>query len=128
MDRTVVTATTALLVGAGLALGGCDTRIEESPTEVVELRAERSIDEAGGDPSDWRIEGSCIGMGPCSAVAFAARYPDLELAQSPYTVRDSRAFPKMPDGIAEAAARATERGCFDRTMTAQQLGACINGS
>ena len=109
-------------------MGGCDTRIEESPTEVVELRAESSIRAAGGDPSDWIIEGSCIGMGPCSATVFAARYPDLELAQSSYTVKDSRAFPKTPNGIAEAASRATERGCFDRALTAARLETCVNGS
>jgi hypothetical protein len=108
-----------------MILGGCDTRIEETPTEVVEQRAESSIRAAGGDPSDWIIEGSCIGMGPCSATVFAAAYPDLELAQTGYTVKDSRAFPKSPNGIRQAAARAVERNCFERALSSQALEACI---
>jgi hypothetical protein len=108
-----------------MILGGCDTRIEETPTEVVEQRAESSIRAAGGDPSDWIIEGSCIGMGPCSATVFAAAYPDLELAQTGYTVKDSRAFPKSPNGIAEAVVRAVERNCFERATTPRSLEVCI---
>jgi hypothetical protein len=113
--------------GAGLLLGACDTRIEESPTEVVEQRAVSSIRAAGGDPSDWVIEGSCIGMGPCRATGFAARFPELELAQSSYTVKDSRAFPREPDVIREVAGRAAERGCFETASVAAELEACITG-
>ena len=116
------------LIGAVLFAVGCDTRVNESPIEIVELRAERSFQSVGGDPDDWLIEGSCIGMGNCYAKAFAATFPGEEIARSTYTVRDSRAFPKTPDGILEAAEAAVEGNCFDRTSTSAQLRKCLTGS
>jgi hypothetical protein len=113
------------LIGAVLFAVGCDTRVNESPTEIVELRAERSILSVGGDPADWLIEGSCIGMGTCHATAYSARFPTVELARSSYTVRDSRAFPKTPDSILEAAEAAVVGKCFDRTSTPAQLRKCL---
>lgn len=112
------------LLGAVLFAVGCDTRVEESPTEIVELRAERSISSVGGDPADWVIEGSCVGMGSCRASAHPVGFPELE-ASSTYTVRDSRAFPRQPDGIEEAARRAVDGGCFDRVKTARALRECL---
>jgi hypothetical protein len=122
----VLAPTLGVLVTASILLFGCDTRIEESPTEVVEQRAISSIRAAGGDPADWIVEGSCIGMGPCQTTGFAARFPDLELAQSNYLVRDSRAFPKDPDNIKIVAAKAAARDCFDRAPTAARLEACVS--
>lgn len=67
-------------------------------------------------------------MGPCSAKAFAADFPDLQLAQSGYTLKDSRAVPRAPDGIGEVAAKAADGGCFDRVSTSEEIEACISGS
>lgn len=85
------------------ALTGCSTRIEERPIEIVESAAVTSIEEAGADPGDWRVEGSCVAQGPCRVDVYKR---DGEFVVSNrYTVKDSRATVNGDDRIRTTVAR-----------------------
>ena len=101
-----------------------DTRISESPVEIAETRAARTIEEAGGERSDWELDGECVAMGPCQVALSAAALPGEVLATDRYTVKDSRASVNGPERIGAVVERAVSRECFDR-FEGRALRSCL---
>ena len=124
MKRTLLIATIAgLFVTAAIA--GCDTRIEESPIEIAESTAIKSIEQGGSDPDLWNLSGECVAMGPCNVDAGPAELPEVVLATDLYTVKDSRASLNGTDRIRVAAERVTRNGCFENITTEAKLRDCL---
>ena len=118
-----------LITVAGLAVllivfSSGDTRISESPVEVAETRADRTIEEAGSDPAEWTTTGDCVAMGPCHVDLGVPALPGEVLATDSYTVKDSRASVNGPENIGVVAERAVSRDCFEFTRK-RELRACL---
>lgn len=89
------------LVLVAAAIAGCDTRIENSPLEIVEASARKSISEAGGDSGQWAIQPSCVAQGPCHVDVYP-RGQEHSVVTNRYTVKDSRATLNGSDNILRA--------------------------
>ena len=115
------------IAGLGLLLivfSSGDTRISESPVEVAESRAIRTIEEGGADPEDWIVEGACVAMGPCQVDLRSPELPDTVLATDGYTVKDSRATVNGPENIGAVIERAVGRDCLER-FGGRELRSCL---
>lgn len=118
-----------IITVAGLALlvvvfTSGDTRISESPVEVAEARAVRTIEEGGSDPAEWTVTGDCVAMGPCHVDLGVEALPDEVLATDSYTVKDSRATVNGPENIGAVIERAVGRDCLSK-FEGRELKACL---
>ena len=102
-----------------------DTRISESPVEVAEIRATKSIEAAGADPADWQMDAECVAQGPCFLDVSAKDLPGVVIATDQYVVKDTRATVNGPANIEDAARRAVERNCFEGSLGESALEACL---
>lgn len=125
MKPALLTVTLAGLVLLVVVFASSDTRISESPTEVSEIRAVKSIEAAGGNPDDWVMDAECVAQGPCLMRISAVRLPDRQVAADSYVVKDTRATVNGPANIEAAARRAVERRCFQRPLGDTALEACL---
>ena len=99
-------ASVLALVLVGAVFAGCDTRIEDSPVEIVEASARDSIRGAGGDLEQWNLRASCVAQGPCH-VDVHPRGGKQQVATNRYTVKDSRATLNGADNIMRLVASST---------------------
>lgn len=126
MKAALLTITLAGLALLVVVFSTGDTRISESPIEVAEIRATKSIEASGSDPADWVMAGNCAGQGPCQLSISAAGLPGVTIATDSYVVKDTRATVNGPANIEDAARRAVSNRCFERSLEGAELESCLS--
>ncbi|MGB0120428.1 MAG: hypothetical protein WBP55_05695 [Solirubrobacterales bacterium] len=120
-----------IVTSLGLALlivvfATSDTRISDTPIQVAENAAIKSIESAGSDPVHWELDGECVAQGPCLVRMSPAAYPGEVVATDQYVTKDSRASVNGRSKIEALARLAVERDCFNQELSWPGLGACLS--
>jgi hypothetical protein len=87
---------------------GC-SGVEVGPHSAANEKATASIEAAGGDPADWRVDNECAAAGPCEVELSSVQHPGKVVARNSYRVKDSFPWPLGRDEIRMAVARAEQR-------------------